>query len=250
MTTTTAESRPPEDPTLSPHHNNLPAERHGGRRLLQRILMPIAQRLRGTNPNVLTACGFAIAALASAAYLRTDSQPCYFLISMGLVIAYGLMDGLDGLVARLGNRTSAWGDFLDHTCDRATMVMGFCGIAATAHGHAGLVLGLALLTLFHGYLGTQMEASTGVRCYRGIGTLEAIIALCVYNIAAYVLATQTGTLVVRVPVLEIRATLTNVFAVVGAAATLVAIVQRLRRAYVLIGKTKPVGRTEPPASGS
>ena len=47
-----------------------------------------------------------------------------------------------------------------------------------------------------------------------------------------------------------KTTLTNVFAVVGAAATLVAIVQRLRRAYVLIGKTKPVGRTEPPASWS
>ncbi|MDD5544028.1 MAG: CDP-alcohol phosphatidyltransferase family protein [Acidobacteriia bacterium] len=75
------------------------------------------------NPNLLTLVGLAINFYA--AYLFADDR---FLAAGGVVIFAGLFDMLDGQVARLTNRVSDFGAFLDSVIDRYSDVVLFIGL--------------------------------------------------------------------------------------------------------------------------
>ena len=65
------------------------------------------------SPNAITLAGFAV--VAGAAYLLAEGE----LLLGGLVMLAGAsMDMLDGAVARLGNKESTFGAFLDSVTDR------------------------------------------------------------------------------------------------------------------------------------
>lgn len=75
------------------------------------------------SPNVLTLVGLAINLYA--AYLFADD---HFVKAGGVVIFAGLFDMLDGQVARLTNRVSDFGAFLDSVIDRYSDVVLFIGL--------------------------------------------------------------------------------------------------------------------------
>ncbi len=75
------------------------------------------------NPNVLTMIGLAINFYA--AYLFADDR---FRAAGAVVIFAGLFDMLDGQVARLTNRVSDFGAFLDSVIDRYSDVVLFIGL--------------------------------------------------------------------------------------------------------------------------
>jgi len=72
----------------------------------------------GLTPNMLTFVG--VAASVAAAYCYLSWRAGWFvLLSAGvLVLVSGLIDALDGVVARATGRVSAFGGFLDSVCDR------------------------------------------------------------------------------------------------------------------------------------
>lgn len=198
-----------------------------GRDLLHRTLGPLAERLSGVNPNVITLGGFCVSVISGFAFYLTDRHPAFFLVTAGLAIAYGLFDAFDGLVARLHSKTSAWGDFLDHACDRLAGVIVFLGVTATSHCTDVLGFLVAIGTLYHGFLGTQMEASFGFRVYRGIGIAEAILVTVVYSLTSFSIHAAGLPFFYDLPVLGgVRLSVTDTFMLCALPLIAIGIVQR------------------------
>jgi phosphatidylglycerophosphate synthase len=159
-----------------------------GRDLVAQALEPLAARLPNVSPNAVTAAGFVVSILGGTAYYFTDRSPTFFLVAAGLAIAYGFLDAFDGVLARVHCKESPWGDFLDHALDRLSAMVALAGLTLTEHLDDRLGLLLMLGTLYHGFLGTQLEASFGGRVYRGLGIAEALLFNLVYNVTAYAIA--------------------------------------------------------------
>lgn len=89
---------------------------------LDRPLLPIAKRIR-INPNLITLSGFVVtltAAFVIPGNLRLGGL---------LVLAGGLFDALDGIVARTNGRTTRFGAFLDSLLDRLSDSLIFISLA-------------------------------------------------------------------------------------------------------------------------
>lgn len=81
-----------------------------------RILTPIARLLlrSGVSPDAITFIGtIGVAAAALAFFPRGE-----FLAGTLVIVVFVFSDTLDGAMARLSGRSSAWGAFLDSTLDR------------------------------------------------------------------------------------------------------------------------------------
>lgn len=102
------------------------------RPLKTRLLAPLARSLQRTSPAAITAVGLAVglAAAAAAAAGRFDVALVAWLVNR-------LLDGLDGDVARLADRASARGAYLDLMADLLVYAAVPLGLAAGAVG-AGL----------------------------------------------------------------------------------------------------------------
>ena len=68
---------------------------------------------RGVTPNTITTVGAGCIGLSAIAYGLGHMH-----WGGGLLLASGVLDTLDGSVARLGRRTTKWGAFYDSTLDR------------------------------------------------------------------------------------------------------------------------------------
>src|SRR3989338_5760660 len=84
--------------------------------LLTGWLEPIARALAraGVAPNALTLAGPVLTSLACVWYVRTAATVPF----CALMLAVGLVDALDGAVARAAGRVSRVGAYLDAICDR------------------------------------------------------------------------------------------------------------------------------------
>jgi len=165
--------------------------------------------------------------------------PWMFLLAPPLVAVGGLLDAFDGIVARVQNRTSRLGDFLDHVFDRIVDVGLLAGWWVGARIRPDLALfTLACVTLF-GYLGTQIEATFGVRTYEGTGRGEYVIALVVLPMIGYINAT-TSLSVLRLGALSLPECATMLLTV----ATVLALVQRFRLALRLARSMEDEGESK------
>ena len=82
------------------------------------------------------------------------------IIAVILVLIAGVLDALDGALARHQGTDGPYGDFLDHTIDRIVDVGLLVAIgmntAFVSNMNAGLTAGL--LTLLGSYMGTQAQS--------------------------------------------------------------------------------------------
>jgi phosphatidylglycerophosphate synthase len=92
----------------------------------------------GLSPNALTVIGFAVACAAAVAAAAQA-----WLVAAALVLFGGSFDLLDGALARVQNRVTRFGAFLDSTLDRWGEGVIYIGIVAGAAA-AGWVAGAAL----------------------------------------------------------------------------------------------------------
>jgi len=85
---------------------------------LEKIVEPLGNLFvaLGLSPNQITVLGFLLGAVAVATLAFTGSFPIF----LCLLAFAGLMDAIDGYVARKTNRATSFGAFLDSTLDRAT----------------------------------------------------------------------------------------------------------------------------------
>jgi CDP-diacylglycerol--glycerol-3-phosphate 3-phosphatidyltransferase len=140
---------------------------------------PVARLLGRWNisPNTITICG-AVLSIGAGVVLALG----YWGAAIAIMVIAGLLDGLDGLLARQENQASRFGAFLDSVLDRWSDRALFIGLLVW-HTRAGMQLpailaGIALATsLLVSYTRARAE---GVRaqCSRGLFTrLERFIVL-------------------------------------------------------------------------
>lgn len=157
---------------------------HVWRDRLHRWLSPLARR-SPLSPNAITVLALALAFAAAFLFYRRQ-----FLAGLGLVIAAGFADAFDGIVARVQNKTSRFGDFLDHFCDRVADAVLLTGWLLGSNVRTELALVSVAAILLNGYAGTQLEATWHEREYDTIGRAEFVLALIVFPVVSHILLTN------------------------------------------------------------
>ena len=93
-------------------------------------------------------------------------------------------------MARVQNKTSRFGDFLDHCADRAgDTLLAACWLIGN-NVRQPLAMAGIIMTMLNGYIGTQIEATYGERSYESIGRGEFVLGIIVLPIISYILFTN------------------------------------------------------------
>lgn len=148
---------------------------------LHRWFAPLARRCP-LSPNAITLLALAINIAAAALLYRR-----LFLVAMAMLIVGALLDAFDGIVARVQQKTSRFGDFLDHFADRVSDVLLLTGWLLGNAVRGEIALTGVIAVLLNGYIGTQLEATWHERNYETVGRAEFVIALTVFPIVSHIL---------------------------------------------------------------
>jgi phosphatidylglycerophosphate synthase len=148
---------------------------------LSRWLSPLAQR-SPLSPNAITIVALLLNVVAAYLLYRR-----FFLIAMAILIVAGFADAFDGIVARVQEKSSRFGDFLDHVCDRISDTLLITGWLLGNAVWLPLMLAAIISVMLNGYIGTQIEATWRVRSYDSMGRGEFVLALVVYPIVSHIL---------------------------------------------------------------
>ena len=167
-----------------------------------KAIQPLVVRMGSLDPSVLTwtSLGLAIASFYLLSRAGDDSSGAIWIIGgVLLILVAGILDALDGALARHQGTDGAYGDFLDHTIDRVVDVGLLVAIGMNSNFvddySTGLLAGL--LTLFGSYMGTQAQSVGLGRIYGGFSRADrmvlTILGLLVASWQAY-----TGTVGISV----------------------------------------------------
>jgi len=149
------------------------------RELMAAIFAPLARLLHRMNvtPNAITVIGCLLSFLGGT-LLALGLWP----VAVGVIVFASLMDGIDGLLARLTQQNSRFGAFLDSVLDRWSDSAFFIGLLIW-HSRMGMqmeqVLSIVALasSLLVSYTRARAEG-IGAECRRGLFTrLERILVL-------------------------------------------------------------------------
>jgi archaetidylinositol phosphate synthase len=134
--------------------------------LAEKSLKPVARTLVGVSPNAISALGLVFPVLF---YLCVVNE----LYGLALfVFVFNALDLLDGMVARLSGKVTAFGGFLDSTIDRfadftVIAAFGFAGIVAWE-----IVMPLLLLTFLISYMRSRTELAAKGKISAAVGIME------------------------------------------------------------------------------
>ena len=142
--------------------------------------------MSSVNPNHLSAASLVFAVLAGIFFTQ---EPAIFLFFAALMVgANGLLDALDGKIARLQARESKRGDFVDHVIDRYSDVFILAGVALGVHCSVFVGLFAVIGVMLASYMGTQAQALGLRREYRGIlGRADRLALLIIIPLVQFVL---------------------------------------------------------------
>ena len=150
-----------------------------------RWLSPLARRCP-LSPNVITIVALVLNVVA--AWLLYERR---FLLALGLVAVGGMADAFDGIVARVQEKTSRYGDFLDHFCDRVSDLLIVTGWLLGNRVRIEIAMAIVLAVMLNGYIGTQIEATWRERDYDSVGRGEFVLGMILYPIVSHIVA-QNG----------------------------------------------------------
>jgi|TARA_B110000263_G_scaffold249991_1_gene269714 phosphatidylglycerophosphate synthase len=145
-----------------------------------KAIQPLVLRMGDLDPSVLTwtslfvsLIGFYILSIAEI----NKSGAIMIVAAVILVLIAGVLDALDGALARHQGTDGPYGDFLDHTIDRIVDVGLLVAIGINAAFVSSLEAGLAagLLTLLGSYMGTQAQSVGLGRIYGGFSRADRMI---------------------------------------------------------------------------
>ena len=159
---------------------------------------PLVLKMGDLDPNVLTWTSLLLA--IAAFYLLSgagldEAGAIAILGGVVLILVAGVLDALDGALARHQGIDGPYGDFLDHTIDRVVdvglLVALGMNVAFVSDPRSGLLAGL--LTLFGSYMGTQAQSVGLGRIYGGFSRADRMVLTLVGLVVAAWQA-QTGTM--------------------------------------------------------
>jgi len=145
-----------------------------------KAIQPIVLKMGDLDPSVLTWTSLLISIIGfyilSMAEMNTNGS-IMIIVTVILVLVAGVLDALDGALARHQGTDGPYGDFLDHTIDRIVDVGLLVAIgmntAFVSNMSAGLTAGL--LTLLGSYMGTQAQSVGLDRIYGGFSRADRMI---------------------------------------------------------------------------
>ena len=157
------------------------------------ILSIFANSLKRVNPDVITWISLLFALFAGIFFYLSnplDELSNYFLFFAAFFIFLnGLFDAIDGKIAKITNKLSKKGDFLDHSLDRFGDVLILGGLALsswTRYPSIGLLAMVGMLLT--SYMGTQSQAIGYKRNYTGLlGRADRLVLLMIAPIIQHIL---------------------------------------------------------------
>ena len=163
-----------------------------------KAIQPIVLKLGDLDPSVLTwtsllvsIVGFYMLAIAE---MDTNGS-LMIILAVILVLVAGVLDALDGALARHQGTDGPYGDFLDHTIDRIVDVGLLVAIGMNTAFVSNMSAGLAagLLTLLGSYMGTQAQSVGLDRIYGGFSRADRMIITLLGLLVAAMQAYTGGT---------------------------------------------------------
>lgn len=126
------------------------------------LINPIATRLGGISPNVITSIS-----LIFSIFFAISFYFKFLAIAFVLLLVSSYLDALDGAVARIFHKTSLKGDFLDHLFDRYVDMIILFAMAISFYGNIYFGALAIAGTFLTSYVGTQAQAIGLKRLYGG-----------------------------------------------------------------------------------
>ena len=164
----------------------------GQRARVDFALTPLAKKLINVNPNIISWIGLILALVCGVVFYISGAPDREWLLLVGavLVIVSGYFDALDGKIAKLANKCSAKGDYLDHVFDRYADVFMIGGIAFCAYWCNPYLGMLALVgVLLTSYMGTQAQAIGAPRLYAGLlGRADRVVLSTLFPIIQVIMS--------------------------------------------------------------
>ena len=153
----------------------------------------IAKRFSKINPNILTWVSVVFAFIAGVFFYYSSPDlelvNYYLFFAAFFIFLNGFFDAIDGKVAKLTNKTSLRGDFLDHALDRYADVFMVGGLALSAWCRYPSIGLLAIVgMLLTSYMGTQAQAIGYKRNYSGLlGRADRLVLLMIAPLVQHML---------------------------------------------------------------
>jgi archaetidylinositol phosphate synthase len=181
------------------------------------LLTVIAKRFTFVNPNFLTWFALLFSAIAGGFFYFSNPATelhNYFLFFAALfVFLNGLFDAIDGKVAKLTNKATRRGDFLDHALDRYADVFMVGALALSSWCRPPIGLLAIIGVLMTSYMGTQAQAIGYKRDYSGLlGRADRLALLIVFPLIQHIALRSSFQLPLNISILEL---VLMYFAVVG-----------------------------------
>ena len=181
------------------------------------FLTMIAKQFTEINPDFLTWFALLFSIIAGCFfYLSSPANELqnFFLFFAALfVLLNGLFDAIDGKVAKLTNKATVRGDFLDHALDRYADVFMVGALALSPWCRSPIGLLAIIGVLLTSYMGTQAQAIGYKRDYSGLlGRADRLTLLIIFPIIQHIALGSSLQLPWNITILEL---VMVYFAVVG-----------------------------------
>ena len=162
------------------------------RRNIDPLLSVIAKRFSKINPNALTWISLIFAFIAGLFFYFSSPEleliNYYLFGAASFVFLNGLFDAIDGKVAKLANKASKRGDFLDHAIDRYADVFMVGGLALSSWCDVRIGLLAIVGMLLTSYMGTQAQAIGHKRDYSGLlGRADRLVLLMITPLIQHII---------------------------------------------------------------
>jgi archaetidylinositol phosphate synthase len=113
----------------------------------------------GLTPNTLTVMGLAASVAAAWCYMNWSSNPVLLPAAATLVLLSGLLDALDGILARKTGKVSAFGGFFDSVADRYSDAAVLAAITVSGLCHPAWGMAAVIGSMMVSYARARAEAA-------------------------------------------------------------------------------------------
>ena len=168
------------------------------------VLDPMAKAMSDTHPDTLTWTALFCAIMAGMFFALSGYGVWMLGLGAFFVILNGVLDALDGKIAKMSGKTSKRGDMLDHVVDRYADFFMIGGIMLSPYSHH-MLLGLAALlgVFMTSYMGTQAQAVGAKRDYTGVlGRADRLVLLVAMPMLQLILETSNLPATIPIPWFE------------------------------------------------
>lgn len=137
----------------------------------------------GLTPNHVSILGLLLAFLSAVTYWQWHFHPFLLILAPLLMLASGLLDALDGAIARIYGETTKFGGFFDSLLDRYADAVILCGIILGGLTEVSWGLAALMGSLLVSYARARAEAA-GVKM-ESVGLAERAERIVILALASF-----------------------------------------------------------------